>query len=128
VTRRLRRAERLAGTVTLRLRLGDLSTRLSRSHTLPVPTASTDVVLGTALALLHRERDLVAARGLTLVGLTLSQLVERCHEQLVLPLAPDRDPLDAALDGLRARFGSAAVVRGSLVGRDTGWEAPLLPD
>jgi DNA polymerase-4 len=128
VTRRLRRAERLAGTVTLRLRLGDLSTRLSRSHTLPVPTASTDVVLGTALALLHRERDLVAARGLTLVGLTLSQLVDRCHEQFVLPLAPDRDPLDAALDGLRARFGSAAVVRGSLVGRDTGWEAPLLPD
>jgi DNA polymerase-4 len=128
VTRRLRRAGWLATTITLRLRLGDLSTRLSRSHTLPVPTASTDVVLATALALLHRERDLLARRGLTLVGLTLSQLVDRRHEQLVLPLDADRRPLDTALDDLRERFGSAAVVRGSLVGRDHGWEAPLLPD
>jgi DNA polymerase-4 len=128
VTRRLRRADRLATTVTLRLRLGDLTTRLSRSHTLPVPTASTEVVLGTALALLHREDDLLARRGLTLVGVTLAGLTDRAHEQLVLPLDRDRDPLDSALDRLRDRFGSAAVTRGSLVGRDQGFEVPMLPD
>jgi DNA polymerase-4 len=124
----LRRADRLATTVTLRLRLGDLTTRLSRSHTLPVPTASTEVVLGTALALLHREDDLLARRGLTLVGVTLAGLTDRAHEQLVLPLDRDRDPLDSALDRLRDRFGSAAVTRGSLVGRDQGFEVPMLPD
>jgi DNA polymerase-4 len=128
VTRRLRKGDRLATTVTLRLRLGDMVTRLSRSHTLPVPTASTDVVLSTALALLHREDDLLARRGLTLVGVALSGLVDRCHEQLVLPLGPDRDPLDSTLDVLRERFGSAAVTRASLVGRDQGLEVPLLPD
>jgi DNA polymerase-4 len=128
VTRRLRKGDRMATTVTLRLRLGDMTTRLSRSHTLPVPTASTDVVLATALALLHREDELLARRGLTLVGVALSGLVDRCHEQLVLPLGPDRDPLDSTLDRLRERFGSAAVTRGSLVGRDQGFEVPLLPD
>jgi DNA polymerase-4 len=128
VTRRLRAGDRLATTITLRLRLGDMSTRLSRSHTLPVPTASTDVVLATALALLHREDALLARRGLTLVGVALSQLVDRRHEQLVLPLEPDHDPLDHALDRLRERFGSAAVVRGSLVGRHQGLEVPLLPE
>jgi DNA polymerase-4 len=49
--------------------------------------------------------------------------------QLVLPFE-DAPPvaLDAALDGVRARFGSGAVTRGALVGRGEGLEVPLLPD
>ena len=37
-------------------------------------------------------------------------------------------PLDAALDDVRERFGSASVTRAALVGRDPGLTVPLLPD
>jgi len=47
--------------------------------------------------------------------------------QLTLPFA--RDPeLDATLDRIRDRFGSSAVTRGVLVGRDPAPWVPLLPD
>jgi DNA polymerase-4 len=46
---------------------------------------------------------------------------------------PEPDParesaLDAALDGVRDRFGSAAVTRGVLLRHGQGIEVPLLPD
>ena len=49
--------------------------------------------------------------------------------QLALPL--DRrsaSALDAALDEVRDRFGSAAITRAALLGRDPGWTMPMLPD
>ena len=49
--------------------------------------------------------------------------------QLMLPF--DRrndDALDAAVDEVRERFGSAAVTRAVLLGRGEGIEMPLLPD
>jgi len=49
--------------------------------------------------------------------------------QLALPL--DRhsgSALDAALDQVRDRFGSAAVTRAVLLGHDPGLSVPLLPD
>ncbi|MBV9049518.1 MAG: DNA polymerase IV, partial [Solirubrobacterales bacterium] len=36
--------------------------------------------------------------------------------------------LDAAVDEVRDRFGTGAITRGSLVGRDAGVTVPLLPD
>ncbi|SDC18143.1 hypothetical protein [Actinokineospora iranica] len=36
--------------------------------------------------------------------------------------------LDATLDTLRERFGSAAVTRAALLGHDPGVSVPLLPD
>ncbi len=47
--------------------------------------------------------------------------------QLVLPFERSRD-LDRALDEVRERFGTAAITRGVLVGRDPGLAVPLLPD
>ena len=38
------------------------------------------------------------------------------------------DALDAALDEVRERFGSAAITRAVLLGRDRGFTMPLLPD
>jgi DNA polymerase-4 len=38
------------------------------------------------------------------------------------------DALDLALDEVRERFGSKAVTRAVLLGRDSGLVVPLLPD
>jgi DNA polymerase-4 len=49
--------------------------------------------------------------------------------QLALPFArADSGALDAAADGIRARFGSAALTRAVHLGRDPGISVPLLPD
>jgi DNA polymerase-4 len=47
--------------------------------------------------------------------------------QLVLPFVRSR-ALDETIDLVRERFGSAAITRGVLVGRDPGPWVPLLPD
>ena len=72
---------------------------------------------------------LIEAQGLTLVGLALTNLEDDSAVQLALPFAPQLDwALDAALDEVRDRFGSNAVTRALLVGRNRGVEMPLLPD
>ena len=128
VTRRMRFAGRVGRTVVLRLRFDDFS-RATRSHTLPRPTAHTQTVLSTARWLLAGARPEIEARGLTLVGVAVANLDDDGALQLVLPL--DRfsgSALDAALDEVRRRFGSAAVTRAVLLGREQGFTVPMLPD
>jgi DNA polymerase IV len=125
VARRLRRARRVFRTVVLRLRFDDF-TRVTRSHTLPEPTDQTDAALTTARALLAAALPLIERKGITLIGISLSNL-ENTDEQLVLPFER-KTALDAVLDRVRERFGSAAITRGVLVGRDPGLVMPLLPD
>jgi DNA polymerase-4 len=126
--RRLRAAHRLCRTVVLRLRFGDY-TRATRSHTLPDPTARTQEVLDTARALLAASTPLIQERGLTLIGLSLTNLENEAPLQLPLPLTRRHDAaLDAALDVIRDRFGSTAVMRAVLLGRSSGLSMPLLPD
>ena len=48
--------------------------------------------------------------------------------QLALPLDGERSALDVAVDQVRDRFGSRAVTRAVLMGRDEGLSVPLLPD
>ena len=49
--------------------------------------------------------------------------------QLVLPFdSHSGGALDAALDDVRERFGTAAVTRAVLLGRDQGFSVPMLPD
>ncbi|WP_375499865.1 DNA polymerase IV [uncultured Jatrophihabitans sp.] len=125
---RLRRAERLARTVVLRLRFGDF-TRVTRSHTLPRPTCDTDAFLAALRSLVVAAMPLIERHGLTLLGVTLANLDAHDELQLELPFA-GREPrvLDAAVDDIRDRFGKASITRGVLVGRDPGAEVPLLPD
>ena len=128
VTRRLRAARRVGRTVVLRLRFADFS-RATRSHTLPLPTCNTAVVLATARALLAGALPAIERRGLTLVGISVANLDDARAVQLTLgPGGRSLEALDAALDEARDRFGSTAVVRGVLVGRRPGVEMPLLPD
>jgi DNA polymerase-4 len=128
VTRRMRAARRVGRTVVLRLRFADF-TRATRSHTLCQATAHTETILATARGLLAASTPMIERQGLTLVGVAVSNLSDDSAVQLALPF--DRhsgDALDLAIDEVRDRFGSAAITRAVLLGRDQGLTMPLLPD
>jgi DNA polymerase-4 len=127
VTRRMRRAHITGRTVVLRLRFDDFK-RASRSRTLVRATAATDSILFIARALLVAAAPLIQRRGVTLVGITISG-IERDSGQLALPLhGYDEGALDATLDEVRERFGTAAISRATLLGNtDPGLEPWLEP-
>jgi DNA polymerase-4 len=128
VTRRMRAAERVGRTVVLRLRFDDFS-RATRSHTLPHATANTETILAAARRLLAIAAPMIERRGITLVGIAVSNLDDGRSSQLMLPLDGHcGDALDAALDEVRGRFGSTAILRAVLLGRSQGPTVPLLPD
>jgi DNA polymerase-4 len=128
LARRLRGARRVCRTVTLRLRFGDFS-RATRSHTLPHATAATPTILATARGLLAAAMPMIETRGVTLVGVALANLGDGHAIQLVLPFDRIRpSALDTALDDIRDRYGSTAVTRAVLLGRDQGVAVPHLPD
>lgn len=128
VAARLRAAGVVGRTVTIRLRFRDF-TRASRSHTLPVATAATTAILAAVRTLVAGATPTMEHRGLTLLGVTVGNLMEASPErhpsQLSLESAAmsadgsggDRDAaaLDAALDQVRNRFGSGAITRATLL-------------
>jgi DNA polymerase-4 len=128
LTRRLRKAERVCRTATLRMRHLDWQ-RSTRSHTLTEATASTVTILDALRELLADARPLIERRGLTLLGIALSNLADAGAVQLALPVeGRELSALDAALDDVRERYGADAIKRAVLVGRDEGQPVPLLPD
>jgi DNA polymerase-4 len=128
VTRRMRTAGRIGRTVVLRLRFDDFS-RATRSHTLPWATSHTHTILTAVRGLLATAMPMIRQQGITLVGVAVANLDNDGAIQLPLPFdAYGGLALDAALDNVRERFGSAAVTRAVLLGRDEGLTVPLLPD
>ena len=127
VARRLRSGRRVCRTVVLRLRFDDF-TRATRSVTMPRLTDQSQTILGAARSLLAAAIPLIESRGITLVGISLTNLEDADRIQLTLTDDWRPDALDAALDEVRNRYGSAAVTRAVLVGRDPGISMPLLPD
>jgi DNA polymerase-4 len=127
ISRRLRAGGRACRTVVLRLRFDDF-TRATRSLTMPRLTDQSEAILAAARTLFAASVPLIQRRGITLVGISLTNLEDSARIQL--SLTDDWRPyaLDAALDEVRDRYGSAAVTRGVLVGRDPGIAMPLLPD
>jgi DNA polymerase IV len=125
VTGRLRKAERVARTVVLRLRFDDFK-RATRSHTLGEATDRTETILAAARVLLGAAQPLIEERGITLVGVALTNLEDSGPGQLSLD---DRTALlDATLDQLRDRFGTEAITRAVLLDRDEHPRLPQLPD
>ena len=105
------------------------SPRATRSHTMSLPTADTDAVLTTARVLLRVGRCRWSGSGPDDAGLAVSNLDDGDAIQLTLPFDPPRaSALDAAVDGARDRFGTRALTRAVLLGRDHGPSVPLLPD
>ena len=130
VAGRLRSGERLCRTVVLRLRFGDW-TRATRSHTLPRPSDNTAALLAALRSLLAAALPMIMDRGITLIGVSLAGLDDVDSLQLELPFErPSEAPraLDAALDTIRERYGTAAVQRAVLLNKDQGMSMPTLPD
>jgi len=129
VCRRLRKADRVCRTVVLRLRFDDFA-RATRSHTMAEPTDDTAAILSTVRGLMSIAAPLLTTRGCSLVGISLANLADADDPfQPELPFAV-RDPtrLDRAMDGVRERFGTTALTRAVLLGRDQGMTVPMLPD
>ena len=115
-------------TVVLRLRYGDFA-KATRSRTVRFPTDRTAVLLAVAQGLLAAAQPEIAERGITLIGVSLSQLGRADSLQPELPIDwDDGARLDTVLDAVRDRFGAASVARAAQLGRDPGWSTPLLPE
>ena len=114
--------------MVLRLRFDDFS-RATRSHTLSEATAATETILATARGLLTTAMPIIERQGITLIGVALGNLSDDGAVQLALPFERGRAAaLDATVDQVRDRFGTAAITRASLLGRDHRPSVPLLPD
>ena len=86
VTERMQRKGRAGRTVVLRLRFGDY-TRATRSATLPYPTADAAPIAAAARELLRGALPAIERRGITLVGVTVTNLDgPGGPDQLTLPL------------------------------------------
>jgi DNA polymerase-4 len=120
VTRRMRTAGRAGRTVVLRLRFADFS-RASRSRTLARPTAATSPILTTLRDLLAAERRTIERRGLTLLGVTVTNLErDDAGTQLALPVDASHRDVDAAIDAVRDRYGNRALQRATLLDAGEG--------
>jgi len=128
LARRLRDRDRVCRTVVLRLRYGDFA-KATRSRTLRSPTDRTAVLLMVARGLLDAALPVIAERGITLIGVSLTQLGHLDSTQPELPIDwDDGFGLDTVLDAVRDRFGATSVARAAQLGRDSGWSTPVLPE
>ncbi|MGN6127807.1 MAG: DNA polymerase IV [Humibacter sp.] len=128
LARRLRDKDRMCRTVVLRLRYGDFA-KATRSRTLRSPTDHTAVLLTIAQGLLAVAQPVIAERGITLIGVSFSQLGSSDSMQPELPIDwGDGSRLDTVVDAVRDRFGATSVSRAAHLGRDPGLSAPLLPE
>jgi DNA polymerase-4 len=128
IARRMRAADRVGRTVVLRLRFDDF-VRVTRSRTLPRATDDTERLLAAARDLVAASFGEIRARGVTLVGFSIANLDDDRAVQLPLPFGGRvGGALDAVLDDVKERFGSDAVTRAVLLGRDPGVTMPTLPD
>ena len=96
---------------------------------LPQATAQTQPILATARALLDGGHADDRAPGPHAGRHGAAQPRRRRRRPARAAVRPaTRHALDAALDDVRDRFGSAAITRAVLLGRDQGLSVPLLPD
>lgn len=112
---RLHRAGYTGRVVNLKVRFGDFET-LSRSETVEMDVAATPAIWDEARRLLKRVDR--AGRGVRLLGIGVSGLVDATQpRQLSLDDRP-RDAAAEAVEEVRDRFGDDAVFRASFIKND----------
>jgi DNA polymerase IV len=113
---RLRKAELAGRTVTLKLKTADFRI-LTRSRQLNEPTQLAKRLYATAHELLAGEAK---GQRYRLIGVGISELCdgsEADHGDLADTAAPRDAAMEKAIDKLRGKFGSAAVIKGVGLGR-----------
>jgi DNA polymerase IV len=120
VGRRLRAKGRAGSTLTVRIRLPG-PRLITRSHTLPSPTASTAALSRLGMDLLERGREDHRDQRVTLIGISVSNLADDDYVQLELDLgegdllrpgnvlAQRHRRLESSIDEVRERFGRQLV-------------------
>jgi DNA polymerase-4 len=108
---RLREKDFAATGVVLKLKTAQFASR-TRSTRLPQPTALPDTLFETACRLLAREADGTAFRLIGIGAAGLAPLASADAGDLADPDAPRRRARQAAIDGLRARFGTKVIGKG----------------
>jgi DNA polymerase-4 len=136
VAARLRSADRVARTVTVRYRTQEMKHE-SRSRTLPEPTQLSGLLTATADELLldlvdgpHGPGGALGRKGCTLVGITYSGLGRPDAIQLALRFPEEgraTDALDQTVDDIRGRWGRRAVARASLLDHSDGVPSLVRP-
>lgn len=127
VVKRLREGERTARTLEITWRDQEMSSR-TMAATLDHPSDDTATLLAGARELLDSAWASIEPVGLGLLGFSVANLSEQRGVQLGFDFSGrDRTELDATLDAVAERFGSDAITRGTLLGRDPV-QAPVLPD
>jgi DNA polymerase-4 len=121
VCARARKDALVARTVTLKIRFGNFETR-TRARTLPDATDISTVFLATVREQLAQFE---VARGVRLLGVSLSQLAPRPEVQTALDLRDNtggtekRAAVEDAVHNVRDRFGAGAVQPARLTGGDS---------
>jgi DNA polymerase-4 len=118
-TARLRAAGLSAGRVIVKVRRSDFTT-YTRQRAAEPPTQDTAVVSGIAQALLAEWLDAQPHAAVRLLGVGVGDLQVLRQSDLFSASAPKESRLDATLDGIRERFGTALVTRASLLPRTPG--------
>lgn len=114
VARRLRQHQRMARTVTMKVRTADFKT-VTRGTTLSSPTDRTDAIWQVVSTLFEKWWRWQPS-AVRLIGVGVSQLSSDAEEQLGL-FAPRADSgsqrLDCVVDEIRDRYGDEAIARGA---------------
>jgi DNA polymerase-4 len=113
---RLRAHELAAGRVTLKIRSADFKT-YTRQRALEPATQDTAAVTAMAQRLLKEWRAVHPDAALRLLGVGVTGLRTPGQADLFDGSGPRDSRLDAAIDGIRDRFGSGLLTRASLLPR-----------
>jgi DNA polymerase-4 len=110
---RLRGKGMMAGCVTVKIRQANFTTS-TRQRRCDPPTQATAVIAGIAAELLDAWLAGQPRAALRLLGVGVSELgAELQPDMFVTPQTERNRELDATVDRIRERFGSAALARGS---------------
>jgi DNA polymerase IV len=115
-TSRLRKQDLAAGRVSVKIRRGDFTT-FTRQRALGPPTQHTVVVSAAARRLLEEWWAAHPNAPVRLLGVALGNLRTLQQPDLFADAPAAGSRLDAVVDGIRDRFGTAVLTRASLLPR-----------